>query len=209
MFRCMSSTNCHSLLDVVLASNSLCKACSSLCTTSNNHLQPSFAEARNRSWNAVLTARDGKNQSELKAANILPIKPCSYQRRVLIGIISRSRYQSIIIQNIAWPWPFAAKLCGSQEQILKCSINRKRWQKSIRAQSSKHTTNQALQKPNKGLDWYHQQPQVPIREQKSTAQHSKVQHNKAQNNTAQYRRSQQYTAQHSKSQHSKALYRSA
>ena len=82
MFRCMSSTNCHSLLDVVLASNSLCKACSSLCTTSNNHLQPSFAEARNRSWNAVLTARDGKNQSELKTGNTLPIKPCRNQRRV-------------------------------------------------------------------------------------------------------------------------------
>ena len=95
MFRCMSSTNCHSLLDVVLASNSLRKA----------QLQ----------------------------------QPLHHEQQ-----------------------PFAAKLCGSQEQILKCSINRKRWQKSIRAQSSKHTTNQALQKPNKGLDWYHQQPQVPI-----------------------------------------------
>ena len=53
MFRCMSSTNCRSLLDVVLASISLCTACSSLCTV----LTPTTGQASNfgfRSYAAIM-----------------------------------------------------------------------------------------------------------------------------------------------------------
>ena len=81
----------------------------------------SYAEARNISWIAASSTREGKNQSELKAANTLPIKPCKTITNSNIalqnpGNVLNCKIGNISVQNNHVQTLLTArKLCRPQE----------------------------------------------------------------------------------------------